>query len=140
MSVNAILQPLVAWALLALVVSMRLAWLRVRDFKTRKLNPQAYAIRDGRTKLSDPAERTADHYQNQFEMPVIFVAACLIISVANLTDGLYLVLAWAYVGLRLAHSAVHLSYNRVYHRFLLFVASFVALALLVLRLAYQLFI
>ena len=32
-------------------------------------------------------------------------------------------MAWIYVGLRLAHSLVHITYNRVVHRLLLFAAS-----------------
>ncbi len=36
-------------------------------------------------------------------------------------------LAWAYVALRLVHSAVHLTYNRLFHRLLSFAASNFAL-------------
>jgi hypothetical protein len=31
--------------------------------------------------------------------------------------------AWAYVGLRALHSLIHVTYNRVVHRFLVYVAS-----------------
>ena len=39
-------------------------------------------------------------------------------------------LAWAFVVLRIAHSLIHLSYNRVVHRLAAFTASNVALATL----------
>ena len=31
--------------------------------------------------------------------------------------------AWAYFGLRVVHSLIHVTYNRVVHRFLVYVAS-----------------
>ena len=39
-------------------------------------------------------------------------------------------LAWAYVGLRIAHSVVHLSYNHVIHRLVVFAASNLVLVIL----------
>ncbi len=36
-------------------------------------------------------------------------------------------LAWAYVVLRLIHAVIHMTYNRVIHRMLTFIASFVVL-------------
>lgn len=134
-----ILQPLAVYLLLALGVAVRMGFLRLHDFRARRLSPQAYALREGRTRLSDATERTADHYQNLFEMPVVFVAACLAINLAGYTDAFYIAAAWVYVALRLLHSAIHLTYNRVYHRFLAFIASVIPLAAIVLRLAYQLF-
>ena len=36
-------------------------------------------------------------------------------------------LAWLYVALRYAHSAIHCTYNRVMHRFAVFIASMLVL-------------
>jgi hypothetical protein len=41
-----------------------------------------------------------------------------------------LVLAWVYVGLRALHSLVHLTYNNVMHRLIVFAAGNVVLAAL----------
>lgn len=135
-----ILQPLAVYLLLALIVSMRMGYLRVFAFRTQRLHPQNYALRDGRATLSPAAERTADHYQNLFEMPVVFVTACIVIYITGATDAFYVAAAWLYMALRLLHSMIHVTYNRVYHRFLAFLASFFPLAAIVLRLVYQLFI
>ena len=131
------LQPLVAWLLLVVLVSMRLGALRMRDFTVRRLRLQSYALREGRAPLTDAAERASDHYQNQFEMPVMFITACLLVHLAGLTDTPYVVSAWLYVALRVVHTAIHLTYNRVHHRFLVFLASFTPLAFIVGRLAWQ---
>jgi hypothetical protein len=67
---------------------------------------------------------------NLLELPVLFYVACLAYFVVGHVDGAALALAWAYVGLRAAHSAIHLSYNRVRHRLLAFAASNVVLIML----------
>jgi len=41
-----------------------------------------------------------------------------------------LALAWSYVGLRIAHSAIHLTCNRVPHRLIAYAASNVVLVML----------
>jgi len=44
-----------------------------------------------------------------------------------------IVLAWGYVALRIAHSAIHLTYNNVFHRLSAFAASNVLLVALWVR-------
>jgi hypothetical protein len=63
------------------------------------------------------------NYMNLIQVPVLFYVACLICFAANKVDRTILVLAWTYVALRAAHSAVHLTYNNVFHRLTIFAAS-----------------
>jgi len=67
---------------------------------------------------------------NLLELPVLYYVACLASYAADRVDAAALVLAWSYVGLRLAHSAIHLTYNRVRHRLIAFAASNVVLVML----------
>ena len=64
---------------------------------------------------------------NLLELPVLFYVACLTYYVTERIDDAALTLAWAYVGLRVAHSAIHLTYNRVRHRLVVFAVSNVVL-------------
>lgn len=66
---------------------------------------------------------------NLLELPVLFYVACLTYLVTERVDSGALALAWTYVGLRVAHSAIHLSYNRVRHRLVAFAASNVVLVM-----------
>lgn len=69
-------------------------------------------------------------YMNLLEMPLLFYVICILAFVTQRVDSLFLLLAWAYAGLRLLHSLVHLTYNNVYHRLVFFAASnFVVIAL-----------
>jgi len=67
---------------------------------------------------------------NLLELPVLFYVACLTCYVTDRVNAAALALAWAYVALRLVHSAIHLSYNRVRHRLVAYAASNVALVML----------
>ncbi len=70
------------------------------------------------------------NYMNLLELPVLFYVAGLIAFVTGQTSPLQSALAWAYVGLRVVHSLIHLSYNNVYHRLAAFALSnFVLLSL-----------
>jgi hypothetical protein len=63
------------------------------------------------------------NYMNLLEMPILFYVICLLLFVSGKVDGIFLALAWSYVGLRVLHSVVHVSYNNVIHRLALFAAS-----------------
>lgn len=76
---------------------------------------------------------------NLLEMPVLFYVACITLYVTQNVDSNALFLAWLYFGLRLCHSVVHLTYNKVFHRFLVYAASNVVLALIWARLFRDLF-
>jgi hypothetical protein len=71
---------------------------------------------------------------NLLEMPVLFYVACLTMYVSRTAGSGALTLAWIYVGLRAAHSLVHLTYNKVRHRLVIYAASNVVLAMLWVRL------
>lgn len=64
---------------------------------------------------------------NLLEMPLLFDVVVLASVVMRHVTPTAVVLAWIYVGLRLIHSAIHLTYNRVFHRFVAFAASNVVL-------------
>jgi hypothetical protein len=53
---------------------------------------------------------------NLLEVPVLFYVVCLMLYVTAGVSPLAVILAWAYVALRLVHSAIHLTYNTVVHR------------------------
>ncbi len=52
------------------------------------------------------------NFADLLEMPVLFYIVCLMTVLAGRTDDTMLWLAWIYVALRAAHSAVHLTYDK----------------------------
>lgn len=63
------------------------------------------------------------NYMNLLELPLLFYLGCVLYFLLNAVTPFVLSLAWLYVGLRIGHSVVHLTWNHVWHRFALFVAS-----------------
>jgi len=66
---------------------------------------------------------------NLLELPMLFYVACLIYLVIGRVDEYALALAWLYVALRIVHSAIHVTYNRVRHRLVAFALSNVVLVM-----------
>jgi len=54
---------------------------------------------------------------------MLFYVVCVLLFVTSGVTFIAVVLAWAYVGLRVIHSAIHLTYNRVPHRLVAFAMS-----------------
>jgi hypothetical protein len=67
--------------------------------------------------------RASDNYRNLFEAPVLFYVAALAAFALKVVTPLLVALAWLYVACRVVHSLIHVTTNRVKHRFLAFVAS-----------------
>jgi hypothetical protein len=134
-----ILLPTVAMVLLTALVWSRALAARVGELRTRRIRPQALATRaEIGTTLKDSAA-SADHFMNLFEMPVLFYTATVLLYATELTDQFYAITAWLYVACRCVHAYIHLTYNRVFHRFLAFTASALVLWILWARLGWQLF-
>lgn len=122
-----LLLPLLAQVLLTLIVMYTMARQRVNEMKRKKIHPQRVDNRRDSSKLFKDSAASLDNYHNQFESPVLFYVAILLTLMLMLQDHIIVIMAWIYVGLRYAHSIIHITYNRVMHRFSVFIASGVVL-------------
>lgn len=81
----------------------------------------------------------AHNYNHLHEAPTVFYAVALALAMIGQGDGINANIAWAYVGLRVAHSLVQAISNRVIVRFALFALSSLALMALTLHLLLAVF-
>jgi hypothetical protein len=79
------------------------------------------------------------NYNHLHEAPTVFYAVSLVLAITGNGGGLAVNLAWAYVGLRIAHSLVQAVWNRVVVRFALFALSSIVLVLLTFQSALAVF-
>ena len=86
-------------------------------------------------KGEEKASWVADNYNHLHEAPTIFYAVAIVLGLVGQGDGFNTSIAWAYVGLRIAHSLVQIATNRVVFRFALFALSSIALLMLVVHAA-----
>ena len=72
-------------------------------------------------KIPAKARWAADNYNHLHEQPVIFYALMFYLFLTAQVDPINLYLAWGYVGIRVVHSLVQVTSNKVMVRFSLFV-------------------
>ena len=116
-----------ALATLTFVVGLRMLAVRIAEMRARLIPPQAVALSAERVKRLEDS-RASDNYNHLFELPVLFYALCAIALATTHVPGWLPAAAWLFVGLRIVHSAIQCSYNRVMHRFTVFLAGFALLA------------
>jgi hypothetical protein len=117
-----IMYPVVTMAFLTFFLGLFVLFARIRSVSAAAVPMSFYEVFMG----GEPPVyvlKTTRHWANLFEAPVLFYVACLAALVLNLDQVLFVQLAWAYVVVRMAHSLIHLTYNRVSHRLTMFLLS-----------------
>jgi len=122
MTTDPIWLPCMAMVLVTALVWIKLYVDRLAEMRSKRIDPQSLStVRAAAGKLENT--QAADNFRNLFEVPVLFYVLCIAIAVnGGSTPGLVCA-AWVFVGLRVLHSLIHVTYNRVTHRFLAYVAS-----------------
>ena len=84
-------------------------------------------------KLPLTVQWKADNYNHLMEQPTLFYAVALTLALVGAGDSLNAMIAWAYVGLRIAHSLVQVTVNLVKVRFAIFMLSSLCLIVLIVH-------
>ena len=134
MEATAILQPVFAMALLTLAMLVWMLATRIPAMNRAGIDPQAAQDASKLSELLPPEiMRVSNNYNHLFEQPTLFYAVAISIAVLGHVDTLHVGCAWAFAGLRLAHSVVQATVDIVMIRFGLFLLSWVALSIMTLR-------
>jgi len=97
------------------------------------------AVMSGETRISSFRENqneppsslfARNNLENQFELPVLFHACCLAMFVTGAAGMWAVVVAWLFVVSRVAHTAIHVTSNRVRFRQPAFLAGFLLLGVM----------
>jgi hypothetical protein len=137
-----ILRPMVAligWTLVMLVwmLATRLPAMKAAGIDLGTLVGTKAA--DADRGLPRKIQWVAHNYNHLMEQPTLFYAICTVIAISGTGNGVNAAIAWVYVALRIAHSLVQATVNRVGVRLMLFLASTVCLAALTLHAAMAVF-
>jgi len=112
-----------AMVLLMFAVAIAMFFNRIQDMRQKRIHPQAVANSIQMAARYENVQ-AADNYRNLFEVPVLFFALAAIALATGYVPGWLVICSWIYFALRLLHSLIHCTYNNVYHRFTIFLASF----------------
>ena len=138
----AILQPVVALAAWTMVMWVWLYATRIPAMKAAKIDVAAKvggASRDLDELLPPQVQWKAHNYNHLHEAPTVFYAVALVLAIVGHGDGVNAALGWAYVGLRVLHSLIQATVNRVTVRFAVFALSSLVLMALILHAAMAVF-
>jgi hypothetical protein len=130
----AIFLPMCALAAWTFAVLLLIPIARFRAAARGKLNAGDFRYGES-ARVPGEASLPNRNFMNLLELPVLYYVVCVALYVTLAVDAAAIGLAWLYVGLRLAHSAIHLTYNDVFHRLAAYAASCVVLAALWVRFA-----
>lgn len=137
-----ILQAVVALAAWTMVMWLWMYATRLPAMGAAKVDPDRLAS-DPATTLDDllPAQVQwkAHNYNHLHEAPTVFYAVAVVLAIVGAGDGLAAQLGWAYVTLRVAHSLVQATINKVMVRFALFALSSLCLIGLIVMAAQAVF-
>lgn len=128
-----ILTPMVALGALTFTVLLLIPITRFRASFQGKVTAEDFRLGES-PRVPAEAAIPNRNYMNLLELPTLFYAACLGLFVLGRVTELDLGIAWLYVGLRCVHSLVHLTYNNVIHRLIVFATSNFVLVALWMRL------
>jgi hypothetical protein len=141
-SPNPMLAPVIA---LVLWTALVWAWMyatRIPAMMKLEVDPDSLA-RDPEAKLDKllppQVQWKAHNYNHLHEAPTVFYAVAIVLAIVGQGDGLNAALGWLYVALRVIHSLVQATINKVILRFALFLASSVVLLALIVHAAIALF-
>lgn len=137
-----ILQPVVALLAWTMVMWVWMYATRIPAMNKAGIDAKNLVGSNGaslRAKLPDSVSWKADNYNHLHEAPTLFYAVAIVLAIIGEGDGFNTQLAWAYVGLRIAHSIVQATVNRVIVRFALFALSSLALMALIVHAALVVF-
>ena len=120
-----IFAPMGALALLTFLVLGVVPFRRSRAVAAGRARPDDFRFGESSGVPGDVSIPNRN-YMNLLELPVLFYVGGLMFYVAGRVDQTALAIAWTYVGLRAAHSLIHLTYNNILHRLTAFgISNFV---------------
>ena len=128
----AILQPVMALGLWTGVMMIWMFATRVPAFNKAGIDPQS-AAHPKDVSLPSEVARISDNYNHLFEQPTLFYAITIAIAVLGHVDQTAVTCAWTFVILRVLHSLVQSTVNIVMLRFSVFLLSWLALLVLMIR-------
>jgi len=142
MDISLMLQPMVALILWTMLIWLWMYVTRIPAMNKANIDSANLVGAKGGdldALLPPEVQWKAHNYNHLLAEPTLFYAICVILILAGQDYGLNLTIAWAYVGLRVLHSLVQVTVNRVMYRFLLFALSSLCIIALAIHAAIAVF-
>lgn len=113
------LYPMFIMVILTFVILLFTLRTRVAAVQRGEVSLSYYSLFQGE-EVPDMVAKTSRHFSNLFEVPVLFYAAGVLYVALGLTEATPVYCAWTFVAARVIHTCIHLGYNNVMHRLVVF--------------------
>lgn len=136
------LQPVVALAAWTMVMWLWMYATRLPAIGKAKIDTASWVGGKGTdldAMLPPQIQWKAHNYNHLHEAPTLFYAIALLLAFIGEGDGINATIAWVYFGLRVIHSLIQATVNKVAPRFLVFALSSLCLIALIARAAMAVF-
>ncbi|AJA08734.1 hypothetical protein SKP52_09110 [Sphingopyxis fribergensis] len=136
MDTNDILGPVATLVLWSMIMWVWMYATRIPAMSRAKIDAAKMVGGTGKSLdevLPPEVQWKAHNYNHLMEQPTVFYAVALALAIGGMGGGLNAQLAWAYVGLRILHSLIQATVNRVMWRFGIFALASLALIALCLH-------
>jgi len=127
-----LIAPMLTQAGVMLLITLWLAWARVGSVVRGKVDLND-VVKNG---WQGWIKNAGDNYSNNYEAPILFFILSFIFLALEFATHVsvisksIVVLAWIFVVSRILHAIVHLSFNHILTRFLLFLSGIICLIIL----------
>jgi len=125
MTRTAILYPVFVQVALTFVLQLWMRWERMGAMRRGEVRFQDVALRQAG--WPPRTLQISNAFHNQLELPILFYALAAFLMITSQVDLLFVVLAWVFVTVRLAHAYVHTTSNRQPYRFIFYGLASIAL-------------
>lgn len=113
------LEPMFALVMLTFLIMVVTFRSRMSAVRAGKLPINYFALMQGQD-LPDRVAKSTRNFNNLFEVPVLFYVGALAYLVMDLEASTPILCAWLFVAARVLHSIIHITYNNVLHRLIIF--------------------
>ncbi len=129
MEPTTIFMPVSALAMLTFVVLLIIPYKRIKASMDRKVTADDFSFGESK-RVPGAVSLPNRNMMNLLEIPVLFYVLSMMLFITGNVTPFFVNMAWTYFALRLGHSIVHLTYNKVLHRLALFASSNVVLIIM----------
>ncbi|MEH6826488.1 MAPEG family protein [Parasphingorhabdus sp.] len=136
------LQPMVALILWTMLIWLWMYVTRIPAMNKAKIDTANLVGGTGGNLdelLPPEVQWKAHNYNHLLTEPTLFYAICVVLIFSGQDFGLNVTIAWIYVGLRVLHSLIQVTVNRVLFRFAVFALSSLCIIALAIHAALAVF-
>ena len=131
MSVASVLLPVFLQVALTFALLLRLGTARKASVEAGQTKVRDIAL--GESNWPPEITQVGNCFNNQFQLPVLFYVLVVLALFTHKADLLFVILSWVFVVSRFVHAGIHITSNRILHRFAAYsVGTFVLLLMWVI--------